>query len=229
MRGMKHGIRILGLAVLALIATMVVGAGGAQGQLPGESKVGEFLVNLGPVLLVTATASQLGTGFLLVAGRDLKLECTSFDITAGKLNSSTDAAIEAVFLGCLAFSHAGVHLKDCQLKELETIRASTLVLPILHGGLTYALLEPVPPATTFATITYKSGTACTLPLNNPVAGSITALIKTLDAVKQPILFSEAIQLLTGDKLAFGGFPAYLNAEADVELSGEHLGQKLGIH
>jgi hypothetical protein len=224
-----HGLKVLGLALLSAFGMMAF-AGGAQAQeLPGASSAGTFLINLGSALLATVTGKQLGTGFLLVAARDLKIECSSFDIEEGKINTSTDAQGKVVFLGCISKNHAGVTLADCQLKELETIRASALILPILHGGLTYVLFEPIPPATIFATPSYKAGTPCTLPLNNPVTGAVTALVKTLDAVVQPLLFSEAIQLLTGDKLAFGGFPAYINAEADVELTAPHAGQKLGIH
>ena len=59
MRGMKHGSRVLGLVVLALVGMMAVGVGGAQGQdLPGASSAGTFLVNLGSALLVTITGQQ---------------------------------------------------------------------------------------------------------------------------------------------------------------------------
>ena len=225
----NHGLKVLGLALLSALSMMAFAAVGAQAQLPGESKAGTFTVGGKAALLATVVGEQLGQGFLLVAARDLKIECSSFDINEGKINSSTDAQGKVTFLGCLSFSHAGVHLKDCQFKTLETITAEALILPILHGGLNYVLFEPIPPATIFSTPSYKSGTACTLPLNNPVTGSVTALVKTLEANPQVLLFSEAIQLLTGDKLAFGGFPAYLNATADVSASGAHVGQVIGVH
>ena len=229
MRSAKHGLRALGLAVLAVMGMMAFTAAGAQAALPGESTLGTFLINLGNALLATITGELLGTLSLLVAARDLKIKCTSLDVEEGKINSSTDAQAKLVLLGCLSFKHSDVHWPECQLKTLETIRLETLIKPILHGGLTYVLFEPIPPATILGVVSYKSGTPCLLPLNNPLTGSVAALVKSLDAVTQSLLFSETIQLLTGDALAFGGFPAYLNAEADMRLAGVHEGQKLGIH
>jgi hypothetical protein len=230
MRGMKHGIRVLGLVVLALVGTMAVGAGGAQGQtLPEASALGSFLINLGSALLATFTGELLGPLILLVAARQLKIECMGLDVEEGKINSSTDAQAKFILLGCISFTHAGVHLPDCLFKELGMIRLSVLILPILHGGSTFLLFEPIPPSTILSTPSYKSGTPCTLPLNNPITGSFTALVKTLDSATQTLLFSQTIQLLTADILSFGGFPAYMSAEADFKLADHPSDKKLGIH
>lgn len=228
MRDGKHGLKALVLTVMALLGSMAF-AGGAQGQLPGASALGSFLINLGSALLATFTGELLGPLILLVAARQLKIECMGLDVEEGKINSSTDAQAKFILLGCISFTHAGVHLPDCLFKELGMIRLSVLILPILHGGSTFLLFEPIPPSTVLSTPSYKSGTPCTLPLNNPITGSFTALIKTLDSVTQTLLFSETIQLLTADILSFGGFPAYMSAEADFKLADHPSDKKLGIH
>ncbi|HWN08232.1 MAG TPA: hypothetical protein VNO50_02990 [Pyrinomonadaceae bacterium] len=247
MRGAKHGIRGLGLVVLAVIGVMAFTAVGAQAQVshelhlagltnpnplasPATNSPGEFLVNLGSALLATFIGEQLGKGYLLVQARDLKIECTGFDLTNGKINSSTDASAEAIFLGCVLLTHAGLPLEGCEFKELGIIKSSYLVLPILHGGVNYLLFEPLT-GTNFTVISFKAGQGCILPLNNPKTGSIVAKVGALDAVVQTITFGEAIQLLVGDVVKYGALnnTAYLTGTVHISLLGSHFGQKLGIH
>lgn len=222
MRSAKHGMKAFGLAMLTVVGMMVVGTGGAQGQL------GQYLVNLGSALL--ATFWGWGGGSLTVMARDLKLECAALSLSEGKINSSTDASGKVEFTGCVSYSlSTGVKLADCQLKTLETITASFLALPSLVSPETYVLFEPIPPATVFATISYKSGTACTLPLNNPVTGSVVMRIPFLERSPQTGEFHPKNQELTGDKLSFGGNTAFLQGSVGAELLGAHFGQKIGIH
>jgi hypothetical protein len=224
MRSAKHGMKAFGLAMLTVVGMMVVGTGGAQGQL------GQYLVNLGSALLATFQGWQVGGGLLTVKARDLKLECAALSVSEGKINSSTDASGKVEFTGCVSYSlSTGVKLADCQLKTLETITASFLALPSLVSPETYVLFESIPPATVFATISYKSGTACTLPLNNPVTGSVVMRIPFLDLYAQTGEFHPKNQELTGDKLSFGGFTAFLQGSVWTELLGTHFGQKIGIH
>lgn len=201
---------------------------------PATNLAGSFLINLAPALLATVAASQIGKGYLLVAGRSLEIRCAGLNLSAtSKIISSTDALIEITFTGCKSFDHKTLtELTTCLLKELETIKAKALVLPILHGPKgaeePFLLFEPHTGAT-FTTVTYKPGIGCPLPLENPVTGSVTALVELLDAVLQLVLFSEGIQLLTGDVLKFGGFNSYILGLGKIELTGAHAGLKLGIH
>jgi hypothetical protein len=230
----KHGGRILGLSVLAVWGAMALFAPGAQAQLPGESKAGSFSVNGGVPTGQALVGEQLGSGYLLVAARDLKIECTGGTLNSGVANNSTDAKIMVTFEGCVAQNHAGTPLKGCQYKELETIRASALALPIVHGGERFVLFEPLE-GTHFTNISYKAETVCTLPLNNPLAGALTAKVgpevegkQILEGSALSLQFSQAAQLLTGDVQKYGGLAntGYLNATIDVELAG---GGKLGVH
>lgn len=254
----NHGLKVLGLALLSALGMMAFIAAGAQAQThtelltahtnhnkaggtlnpsplasPATNTPGTFLVNLGAALLATVSVAQVGEGVLLVAGRSLEIRCTTLTLNEGKINTSTDASGKATFTGCKSFDHKTLtELKECLLKTLETIEAKALVLPILHGGENFLLFEPQG-AEPFTTVSYKPGIGCTLPLNNPVTGAVVALVEELDAVVQTILFSEGIQLLTGDVLSFGASPSYITAKGTVQLSGPHLTEpvllKLGIH
>lgn len=226
---MKARVRLLALMALTLLCATSVAVTNAHAQLPGESTLGQFLINLGAALLATIQATGIGNFSLLVAARDYEFRCTSFVINEGKIESSTDGKGKLTSMGCKSFSLSTGAALPCDLKTLETITASALVLPVLHGGQAFLLFEPQTGSTSFTIISYKSGGECPLPLNNPVTGSLTALMDALDAVEQTILFSPAIQLLTGDKLAFGGFPAYVHREVKASLTGVHAGQKLGVH
>jgi hypothetical protein len=238
MRNSKHGLKALVLTMMAALGVMAFSAVGAQAALPGDSSVGEFLINLAAVgaLKASVTGSQLGNGYLLVATRDLKIECTGLDVVGGVINSSTDAFVEVLFLGCLANNHKGEMLEGCEFKVLKDITADALVLPILHNGENFLLFEPLdnkvfPEPDVFTVVSFKPGIGCVLPLNNPVTGSVVAKVDQLEAEKPEILFSEAIQLLSGDVLQYGtaAQTSYVNGTADLELTGTHKGLKLGIH
>ncbi len=254
MRNGKHGLKALVLAIIAVLGAMALAASAqaqthnellaahAQHNAPGGvlnpnplihgggSQLGTYLINLGPVLLATFAAALEGIAVFLVAGRSLEIRCTGMFFNGAKIDTLTDALGEAVFIGCKKFDHKTLQeLPQCLLKELETIRIKFLALPILHNGEPFLLFEPQNVGEPLANITLKAGIGCPLPLNNLLTGSFTALVEELDAVAQVILFSEGIQLLIGDLLSLGGFPAYLTAKVRLELTGPHFGQKLGIH
>jgi hypothetical protein len=257
MRNSKHGFKALVLAMMAALGVMAFSAVGAQAQshellllakthelhllvlddetnpnpLPKPSETnspGTFTVDGNVPAGQGLKGKQLGNGYLLVAARDLKIECTGGTVTAANVNNSTDAKATVTFTGCVANNHAGTPLKDCLFKELETIKASALALPILHGGQKYVLFEPLE-GENFTTVSFKEGTVCTLPLNNPVKGSVVAKVDALEGTVQTLLFNEAIQLLVGDVLKYGALAntSYVNGHADVEVEG--VEKELGVH
>lgn len=253
MRSQKHGLKALVLGIVVVLGVAVFAAG-AQGQTHNEllsahathnasggvlnpsplangGTLGDFLINLGEInLTVNIAASQVGTGVLLIAGRSVEVRCTGLALNSGTINNLIDASGEAVFTGCKKFDHKTLNeLTSCVLKTLGTITAKFLALPVTHGGEAFILFEPQNAGEAFATISVKSGIGCILPLNSPVTGSVVALVDALDAVTQVIKFSPGIQLLVGDSLSVGGFPAYLTGEFTVEASAPHTGQKLGVH
>ncbi|HWM55824.1 MAG TPA: hypothetical protein VNO20_10600 [Solirubrobacterales bacterium] len=231
MRSAKHGIKVLTLAVLAVIGVMAVGAVGAQGQLPGGSTLGEFLVNLGTPIKNAATGVQLEIGYLLVEARDLKIECETLKVDFGAITNLTDGTTEVRFLGCVVNNHEGNPITGCEFKELGTVKAAALVLPKVHNGERFLLFKPLEGVTNLAVVSFKGGQGCILPLNNPVTGSVVAKVtgNELNATTQPILFNETNQLLSGDVLKYGSLAntAYLDGTGHVKLSDPE--SKLGIH
>lgn len=254
MRNGKYGLKAFVLSAVVILGTMALAAG-AQAQTHTEllfahaehnesggilnpnplthmagSTLGQFLVNLGHVNLpVSITAALEGTRVFLIAERSIEVRCTGLTLSSGTINNLSNASGEVTFTGCKVFDHKTLQeVPGCLFKTLETIKMKLVILPIIHGGEAFLIFEP-PEASPFTTVSFKPGIGCTLPLNNPVAGSFSALVEELDAVTHTLLFSEAIQLLTGNLLSFGTSPAYYTAQIRLELSGSHLGQKLGIH
>jgi len=230
----KRGLRVLRLAMLTTLGVMAFVAAGAQAQLPGESKAGTFTINLGAALLATLTGHQERAGKLLVAGRNLDINCNAAEVLEGKINSSTEALVGILFLECTALEHnTNNPLTGCNIIEPVSglkgaIRALGKFLPILHGVNTYVLAEPEEIGGNLAVVTFESGKGCVLPLSNPVKGSVTTqVISGLEGSEPLLTFSQAIQELTGDKLLFGTFPAFMNSSFVVKLTGNHI--KLGIH
>jgi hypothetical protein len=186
-----------------------------------EGETGIFVIDGNKVLLATATATQEGKAVLLVPGRNLKLECSSSDVLAGtEVLNATEALAKVKFLGCETFNHKTGAKLSCTV-DVPEVTAS--LSPAAHAGGEYALA--VPDGSLFTTVILL-GASCPLPEENPVKGSIVALIDGNGEVKPLLLFSEAIQLLVGDKLEFGGFTSYVSGSTVVELTGGHAG--LGV-
>ncbi|HWL48864.1 MAG TPA: hypothetical protein VNT92_03235 [Acidimicrobiia bacterium] len=254
MRNSKHGLKALVLAMMAAVLGTTAFVASAQAQThteklhaltlhaatlnpnqlssPSTNSAGTFTIDLGSALLAELVARQVGEAELLVAARGLIMKCIELHLVPGShINSSTDATATVEFLGCLPFSHSTLSaLPGCGTKELGTIKAAFLILPILHGGQLFVLFEPVAGQSTF-TITVKPNLGCVLPLNSPIGGAISARVASLEAVTQLLLFDEAIQLLIGDVLKYGALSntAYIKGHVDVELAGPHEGLKLRVH
>lgn len=244
MTSRKRGIRTLGLSViLGLVGAITLLPDGTQAhthteelhrqalgnnELPLSSLLGTYLINLAAALLATFTGTQIGASQFSIPGRNLEIECQTLHLTEGKIESSSDARAKATYLECVALRLDDGKPLPCEFVGLGTFAALFLILPITHGGENFLLFEPAS-GSAFTVVAFKEGTECPLPLNNPASGSISASVDALDAVVQLILFSKSIQLLTGDVLRFGGFPSYIERHAGIELIGEHLGEKLGIH
>ena len=218
--------------VLTAVGVMAIGAGTAQAQLPGESKLGSFTVAGSGALAENLTATGAGEGSvsLSVPGRNLRLECDPFHIAVANIFFRFIIVLP-IFLKCKAYALAeGGLIEGCNVTNGGEIKASAILLPVLHGGNAYVLAEPQEAGGNLAVVTFESGKGCVLPLNNPVKGSFVGQVTSgLESVKPLITFSQAIQELGGDKLLFGTFPAYLNASVTMELTGSHTGLKLGVH
>jgi hypothetical protein len=254
MKNMTHGMKTLGSMAMAALGIVVLMAGTSTAQtllheqhlagipahqealvkgveLPLTSSLGFFLINLGAVLLATITGAQVGEKQFLIAGRGIEIKCQTGHVEEGKINTTQDASMKLTFLGCKTYEHNnGNVIENCIFKggtkaNGATISVNALILPVLHGKAAFLLFEPQNEL--FATVSYEFGLGCVLPLNNPISGAFSASID--EGVVATLLFTEAVQLLTGDVIRLGVFPAYVIAQAKAELTGAHSGQKLGAH
>jgi hypothetical protein len=227
------------VAVLVMFGLMSIGAASSQaGQYLiesfGEKKtLGQLGISKEKVL-----GGQVGEGRLILPGRGAELACQNADVTGEML--ATEALVTVNFLGCKVFliekfiekGHEYPlkgELNNCKLKSGGTVTATARVVPVLHDSEIYLLASPPSGSSTFAVISFESGMGCVLPLNNPVEGSVVALMRTEHFLFQPIDFTPKIQLLLNDKLQQGMFNAHLEGSGAVALSGELINSGWGAH
>lgn len=230
MRHNKSGPRLLGVLFLAALGMMAFGAVVIKAALPGESTAGKFELAEPVISNAELLATPEGTAELSVAALNIKIRCTSSH-TEGNFPTEQEALVTVKFTGCKVFSISSGEELPCHIlngAEKDVIVSTAKLLPILHGGELFVLVEPDSPATAFTTVKYESGFGCTIPLKQEVKGSVTAQAPSVAEVKPLITFSEAIQKLTGDKLLYGANEAFASGSAIVELIGLFKGYAFSI-
>jgi hypothetical protein len=240
----------LGLFALALLGTMALASS-------AQAVENSFTINGAAALHATVGAVQEGEGTLLVEKLNLEIKCATFEVKEGLILSGLDADAKLLYKECKAYEHKAplAEIKTCHVSdvaggkpELLHITASALLLPIEFGPEDYGILAE----NIHALINFLSGMGCPLPLKNEVTGEVCALIeekpvKTNDTVRPLLLLSKAIQeacpkrlVLNGtekvnhekatviDELRYGTNVAYIEAKAELFLTGAHTGMTLGV-
>ncbi len=229
--------RTLFLSVAAALSLMAFTAVAAQAEnLSDGGKSALFLVENNMALSVgkTFSATQVGTGTLLVPGR-VDILCQK-GTTTGTFNSETDASVTSTFTECTTWQPVTVlgasHVTKVNCIVDEPVVATALALPKLHNGGSYLLLEP---QREFLTLILLLGVECPLTKDNKVTGSIVAQVDNNNTVEPLLLFSHEIQKLfqtsatVGDHLKYGAFEAYIDTDAKAKItSASHVGRTLGI-
>lgn len=221
MRRSKHGSKLLGIFFLTALGMMMFGAVALRAALPGESTSGKFELSEPVISEAEFSAAPEGVAELSVPTVNIRIKCTSSQ-AEGRFIAQNEALATAKFTGCKVFETGGKEITTCHIlngTEKDVIVATARLLPILHGGELFVLVEPDSPATVFTTIKYEKEMGCPATLTNDVKGSVTAQAPSIAKVKPLITFSEAIQKLTGDKLLYGAQEAFASGSAIVELIG----------
>jgi hypothetical protein len=208
--------RTVGLSLIGALSLLSFSAVSAQ--------AGQFKVNGLTNLLALLTGQQLGESLLLIPGRNLTLKCKvgTFE-TGSEIINGSEALAKIDFSQCLAFQHKSPFNQiECTIDNPLVIAK---ILPALHpANHPLVLIEPDAPATLF-TILLLLGEKCPLPEENPVKGTLVALVDKNDTSEPQLLFTHALQALAetalGDKVLFGGFPASLQATVDILAIGTH--------
>ncbi len=216
-----HGLKGLGLALLALCGLMAAMAASAQANWLENGA--ELTANK------NVTAKAHTTGKLLVSSLNFEIRCTTVKGEGLKVVAKSGTAEGKVaFSGCTAFQISdGKEQKNC--KPSEPITAGGKALLVLHNAKNYVLFEPET-GKPFTTITLSE--LCALAETSDVTGSLVAECGTLSggvfagedcnvARAEHLLQPAPAALFTGDKLAFGENAATLQGIAAVELESKN--------
>ncbi len=237
----RFGVRAL--AVLAVLGLMAFGAVGAPAENLIEPKItsspGLFLVldpgkffeedglgeTLGEGNPLTFEGEGEGPIRIVVPGRAMAIGCAGLDITEGELFGEVGHA-KFTLLKCTVWAiKPGENQHEyilgekipCEV-ENDQISGKVKFVAILHEKETFVLIEALE-GKVLKLVKFKAGTGCPLPLHTEITGSLGALILQLNSAPQLFTFSPAIQLLLGDKLLYGLFPAYYEGAATLTTTG----------
>ncbi len=229
----KHGLRALGVSMLAALGLMAFAASGAQasGQvLVLNPEKTALLTGFGNFAL-SGVGLNLLTNKLLILTLNMEIFCHEAKVATASITETGTGKATIEFKVCLAQGVSGGALTGA-VCTIPNITAKTKALIILHSGNTalteaqhgtgtgapYILFTPEDLAT-FATIT--NNTECALPETAKVKGCLVASVDNLNYAAFHNISSIGTLTLFGCKLLYGANEAHLDAEAKVEsVSGE---------
>jgi hypothetical protein len=153
----KHGLKVLGLSIMAALSLMAFGASAAQ-----ATDSGVFLENEKAITsLKTATGEVDVLGKLEVTALNVEIDCTGFTVKQGDLLGSGAGEepgvghVELLFTGCISYALSPLaEQKNCKLYEstldrekkvnVGNILARGLALVFLHtDGVAYVRVHGV--------------------------------------------------------------------------------------
>ncbi len=229
----KHGLKVLGVSLIAALGLMAIGAVGAQAA--GEWKIGgKTMSELGLASETYTAKLEPGVNALyLVKTLNIEIKCSTIHVLLGDILPSGIVDLKLTFLGCKVFDDSAKEseLTACSIKSagqatevIETQQIKGLI--ILHGGKNYSLTTPSS-GLTFTTVELI-GASCAPKGSYPIAGTTVVEIGAeakellLTPVKEPeALFPEVSGKKDG--LKFGENKAFLAGAAVAELTGAKKG------
>jgi hypothetical protein len=225
----RHGLKVLGLALIAAISMMAVTAAAAQ--------AGEFRLNgtefKNVPLASESVTGTVGAGKLLVPGLPLTIECTSGDITSGSVIAGGTALASILLLGCKVSGNAFCKVYPTEADRNAKTNAGDFTFGykgklVLMEGSHYLLIEE--DGKPFTTVWFsKAAEGCVLNSGDTITGSTVAKLpdaltsqKTHELV--PLTQAETEGLFPTDVLSYGAQRIWVDgAKTTVELSGAHKG------
>ncbi len=220
----RHGLKVLGVSLIAALGLMAFGAAGAQAS--GEWRIGgKTMSELGLTEETVTGKAEAGVKeILLVKTLNIQKSCTGFDIQSVTISPSGKGKGAVRLLGCKVFAdEAGeAELTACGVKstgqEAGVIQTELIGGEIvLSGGVNYVLFKPAS-GTSFTTIEL-TGASCAPKGTYPITGTVVA---ELGAEAKELLL-KPIKEFTGDGLKFGENKAFLIGSGLAELTGAKKG------
>jgi hypothetical protein len=237
----KHGIRALGLSLLAAIGLMAISAAGAS------ATTGKLLIlNAGKTVLSELNATLSGEADLLLAFHiptiNLEIHCTKFKVEEG-VYLATDhiGHTKLLFSECLMYQLSPLtHLAGCEVYPTAAdrtagtnkghITAAALILVLNHTGASgsKAIIRAKPSVAggNFKHLFFKN---CPTGSTALTSGGLTLLAHdgpTNHLVKH--LFQEATGSFKLDQLKYGLNDMILLGSVWVFLTGVHAGLEWGL-
>ena len=238
----KHGARLLGLLIVAALGVMAFAAS-AQAVVPG------FLIGGKAFATLTKVVGAVdGVNTMLVPGLGFELNCTTFKVEKGAIESKTDAEAEIFYTGCTTLVNNLPTVEEMDCHVTEPIVATALLLPAelkaptlgapavlaekikalirLHSKATALTAEPKP---------------CILPLDNIVTGEVCFQINNNDTATPLLLTNSSVEckerptleaLTEGagvkDVVKYGTQVITFDSATKLSLTGAHKGLTFGV-
>jgi len=235
--------RKFGLGLLISAVGLMAFAATAQAANPG------YLIGGAPVgtLTATATGSQIGDGYLLVAALNLELRCKKFSVQSGNIDSNTVGLGKLLYEECAPLEMTGLGVfDDCEIPGGHVSAEATLLPAEILTTNAFALLAEKIKATI---LIHSPEEECVLPESNTVKGELCLVIDDNNTTTPDVLASSTIQSTckprttleglnnelptqTGsnfkDQLLYGAQTANVDGTATLSLTGAHAGKTLGV-
>ncbi len=223
MSNAKRGLRTLGLSLVAamgLMAFMAASAHAVTWDINGaEIKANET---------ITGKLKAGQTALILVPALSQVIHCTGFNVLEGTLRTDNTGHAKITYTGCTT-KIKGVENAGC---KPEILAASAKILPILHSGKVYFLVEALTAGQPYAEIHYNEETCALAPLVS-VTGTVvfecenagTGAQKDCKEAASPQLIRPAPPaLFLGDPLKMGASAAEIHGKVELSLSGANVGK-----
>ena len=219
----KHGLKALGICVVAALGVLAFSAAFAQAAPPN------WMVNGGEATGTLEVTGKAETDFLLlVQASNVEILCETFEVDDGLLFvGGTSLAVLLFKKGCVARSISPLATLPCTVGEPIEAKVKDKLVLVGSPAKAYDLFEPDVSGAPFTTIHF-GGAECPLPEEVPITGS--ALVEdcnnALETEAKTHLIQQAPESVSGtsDVLKFGKNPARLDGSAILELLGAHAGQ-----
>ena len=234
MSNAKHGLRALGLCLLAALGLMAFAAAGAQAEWLVEKVAIKEHIDFNGVIHPLKPEGKEKHAVLLVKDLNLEILCEELVVLDGLLFPNTvEGLAHLEYKKCKTFV-SGAEKAGCKPKE--PILALVLFRLFLHEvegkKLTYLLFEPDNKAVNFTIIEFNEET-CALPSINEIHGTVVAeclnekledkKLTGLDSCLEELvhhLIQEALEaekLFPKDGLFYGEHVALLDGITDIFL------------
>lgn len=209
----------LGLMVTVL-SLMALPAAGAQAD--GEWTINEESLAEHGKSEATINGSANEAFRLGIPWYASEISCTTLETKNSKISTGGGGHLTIDLSDCAV---SGPPFVDKTCKVIEPLELNVKVLLIYHNpnGRTYDLFQPVETGKPLATVQFKEGTECPLPLSNKVAGGFVGESTAGENTERLLTLNPTIEALFGDTLEFGVHPATLKGGAVLALSGEFKG------